>query len=129
MDLHLQLRPTDSTHLEDSSQYQHIVGSLVYLTVTRLDIVHAVHILSQFVCAPTKFSLGIYFVCCNTYVEHPLNVCSMLEIAHSSFMLTRTPLGRVTQQIAAPSQDTVFFLALLLLLGSLRSKQLYPVLV
>ena len=46
MDLHLQLRPTDSTPLEDPSQYQHIVGSLVYLTFTRPDIAHVVHILS-----------------------------------------------------------------------------------
>ena len=46
MDLHLQLRPTDGTPIEDPSQYHYIVGSLVYLTVTRPDIAHAVHILS-----------------------------------------------------------------------------------
>jgi hypothetical protein len=46
MDLHLQLRHTDGTPLEDPSRYQHIVGSLVYLIVTRPDIAHAVHILS-----------------------------------------------------------------------------------
>jgi hypothetical protein len=34
------------------------VGSLVYLTVTRPDIAHAVHILSQFVCAPTSVHFG-----------------------------------------------------------------------
>ena len=58
MDLHLQLRPTDGTPLEDPSQYRHIVGSLVYLTVTRPDIAHAVHILSQFVSAPTSIHFG-----------------------------------------------------------------------
>jgi hypothetical protein len=58
MDLHLQLRPTDGTPLLDPSRYRHLVGSLVYLTVTRLDIAHAVHILSQFVSAPTSIHFG-----------------------------------------------------------------------
>ena len=58
MDLHLQLRPNDGTPLADPSRYRHIVGSLVYLTVTRPDIAHAVHILSQFVGAPTSVHFG-----------------------------------------------------------------------
>jgi hypothetical protein len=58
MDLHLSLRPTDGTPLEDPSRYIHLVGSLVYLTVTRPDIAHAVQILSQFVSAPTSVHYG-----------------------------------------------------------------------
>ncbi|WVZ89749.1 LOW QUALITY PROTEIN: hypothetical protein U9M48_036114 [Paspalum notatum var. saurae] len=58
MDLHLQFRPIDGSPLEDPSRYRHIVGSLVYLTVTRPDIAHAVHILSQFVSAPTSVHYG-----------------------------------------------------------------------
>ena len=54
MELHLKLRPTDGTLLEDPSRYRHIVGSLVYLAVTRPDIAHSVHVLSQFVSAPTS---------------------------------------------------------------------------
>ena len=54
MELQLQLRSTDGIPLKDPSRYRHLVGSLVYLTVTRPDISHAVHILSQFVCAPTS---------------------------------------------------------------------------
>nr|CCI55442.1 PH01B031C15.25 [Phyllostachys edulis] len=50
--LHLQLHPTDGTLLEDPSRYRHIVGSLVYLAVTRPDIAHSVHVLSQFVSVP-----------------------------------------------------------------------------
>jgi hypothetical protein len=58
MDLHLQLRPTDGIPLPDPSRYRHLVGSLVYLTVTRPDIAHAVHILSQFVSARTSVHFG-----------------------------------------------------------------------
>jgi hypothetical protein len=38
----------------NSTHYHHIVGSLVYLGVTRPDISHFVHFLSQFVSAPTQ---------------------------------------------------------------------------
>jgi len=58
MELNLKLRPSDGKPLEDPSRYRHIVGSLVYLTVTRPDIAHAVHILSQFVSAPTSVHYG-----------------------------------------------------------------------
>ena len=40
------------------SQYRHLVGSLVYLAVTRPDISHAVHILRLFVGAPTSVHYG-----------------------------------------------------------------------
>jgi hypothetical protein len=38
--------------------YRTIVGSLVYLTITRPDIAHAVHVVSQFVTAPTTVHWG-----------------------------------------------------------------------
>jgi hypothetical protein len=46
MEPQLQLRSTDGIPLEDSSRYRHLVGSLVYLTVTRPYIAHAIHILT-----------------------------------------------------------------------------------
>lgn len=54
MELHVHLRSSDGVLLDDPSRYRHIVGSLVYLTVTRPDIAHVVHVLSQFVSAPTS---------------------------------------------------------------------------
>ena len=54
MELGVQLRATNGEPLADPTRYLHLVGSLVYLGITRPDISHAVHILSQFVSAPTQ---------------------------------------------------------------------------
>ncbi|CAM8902534.1 unnamed protein product [Rhodiola kirilowii] len=54
MELNVHLRPTNGEPLEDPTCYRHLVGSLVYLDVTRPDICYPVHILSQFVSSPTQ---------------------------------------------------------------------------
>jgi hypothetical protein len=96
MDLHLQLRPSDGTPLADPSRYCHIVGSLVYLTVTRPDIAHAVHILSQFVSTRTLVHhYGHCFESYATYEEHPLGVFFMLKTVHFSFMFILMQHGQV----------------------------------
>jgi hypothetical protein len=61
MKLNVHLTPTDDEPLEDSIHYRHIVGSLVYLGVTRPDISYSVHILSQFVYAPTQIHYSHLF--------------------------------------------------------------------
>ena len=54
MELGVNLCATDGESLADPTRYRHLVGSLVYLGITRPDISHVVHILSQFVSAPTQ---------------------------------------------------------------------------
>ncbi|XP_047328433.1 uncharacterized mitochondrial protein AtMg00810-like [Impatiens glandulifera] len=53
------LAATDGTPLSDETLYRQLVGSLIYLTVTRPNIAYDVHIVSQFMSSPrtTHFSV------------------------------------------------------------------------
>ena len=52
---------TDGTPLNDDTLYRQLVGSLIHLTVTRPDIAHVIHIVSQFMATPrtTHFAVVI----------------------------------------------------------------------
>jgi len=43
---------TDGSSLPDATLYRQLVGSLIYLTVTRSNIAHVVHVVSQFLATP-----------------------------------------------------------------------------
>ncbi|XP_073026812.1 uncharacterized mitochondrial protein AtMg00240-like [Primulina eburnea] len=51
------LNTTDGQPLEDISQYRRLIGRLIYLTLSRPDIVFAVHKISQFVSKPRTLHL------------------------------------------------------------------------
>ncbi|KAL9455249.1 hypothetical protein AB3S75_010624 [Citrus x aurantiifolia] len=52
MEQQLRLSSTDGDPLSNPSSYRRLVGRLIYLTVTRPDIVFAVHVLSRFMHEP-----------------------------------------------------------------------------
>ncbi|XP_022866790.1 uncharacterized protein LOC111386558 [Olea europaea var. sylvestris] len=47
----IKLRPTDGELLPDATRYRQLVGSLIYLTITRPNNSYAVHLVSQFMSA------------------------------------------------------------------------------
>jgi hypothetical protein len=52
LETNVKLRATDGELLYDATLYRQLVGSLIYLTVTRPDLAYAVHLVSQFMTAP-----------------------------------------------------------------------------
>ena len=54
MDACLQFWDTLSPLLEDSNHYRRLLGKLIYLNVTHLDIVYTVSVLSQFMQEPRQ---------------------------------------------------------------------------
>ncbi|XP_057248849.1 uncharacterized mitochondrial protein AtMg00810-like [Beta vulgaris subsp. vulgaris] len=53
MDTHVKLLTSSGDILPNPELYQRLIGKLIYLTITRPDIAYTVHVLSQFMHAPT----------------------------------------------------------------------------
>ena len=52
MEYNAKLTPLDGESISDATRYRQLVGSLIYLTVTRPDISHAMGMVSKFIDAP-----------------------------------------------------------------------------
>ena len=54
LEQNVKLSSEEGELLEDVTAYKRIVGSLIYMTITRLDLSYAVGLVSQFMQAPRK---------------------------------------------------------------------------
>ncbi|KAL4580545.1 hypothetical protein LXL04_016743 [Taraxacum kok-saghyz] len=50
---------TNDTYLDNITDFQKLIGKLIYLTITRPDISYSVQVLSQFMHKPTKYHLNV----------------------------------------------------------------------
>jgi hypothetical protein len=100
MELNVQLHASDGDLLPNPTHYHHLVGSLVYLDVTRPDISYPVHILSQFVSAPTTVHYS-HLLCVLRYLRGTITrrlffpCSSSLQLqAYSDAMWASDPMDR-----------------------------------
>jgi hypothetical protein len=61
LETNVKLLATDGEPLSDATLYRQLVGSLIYLTVTRPDIAYVVHLVSQFMSAPRSTHYAVVF--------------------------------------------------------------------
>ena len=119
MEVNLSLRASDGDPLSDPTCYRHLVGSLVYLVVTRPDISYSVHILSKFVSAPTRIHYS-HLLCVLRYLRGTISLS--LFFPRSSSRPTPMLRGLVILWIAVHCLLTVFFLVVLSLPGRRRRR-------
>ena len=62
-ELNVKINKDDGSLLEDPTIFRWLVGSLLYLTMIRLDISHALHTVSKYVSNPHKIASS----CCRSY--------------------------------------------------------------
>ena len=122
----LKLTNEEGTLLLDPSPYRHLVGHLIYLTITRLDIVYSVNILSQFMHQPRQshYDAAIRVL---HYIKSSIGkgIFSLL-IMTSKFMVIQIQIGQATPSLVNPPPTILLHSTIVLSHGEPRSNTLFP---
>ena len=114
MEQNAKLRANIGEVLEDPTMYRKIVGSLIYATLTRPNMLHDVGVLSQFMQVPKKPHLDAARRVLH-YAKSMLNFGLFVHMeCMSKYWVTLMLIGQVCHMIGGPLVDT--FLALVLAL-------------
>ena len=97
----------DGEPISDSTRYCQLVGSLIYLTVTRPDISHAMGMVSKFMDAPRFVHYAAVLRILRYVKAHFIMVYITPFYLLSSFMLIQTLTRQVIRLIDALSQVSV----------------------
>ena len=104
LEYNAKLTPLDGEPISGATRYRQLVGSLIYLTVTRPNISHAVGMVSKFMDAPCSIHYAAILRILHMSKAHFIMVCITLLDLPSSFMLIQILTGQVIRLIDALSQ-------------------------
>ena len=122
LEYNAKLTPLDGEPISNATRYHRLIGSLIYLTITRLDISHVVGMVSKFMDAPHSVHYTAALRISDMSRAHFIMVFITPLDLLSSFMLIQMRTGQVIRLIDALSQVSISCWVLLLSRGVARSK-------
>jgi len=123
LEQNVKLSANEGELVEDTTMYKRIVGSLIYLTITRPDLSYVVGVVSQFMQTPQKPHLDAVRRILR-YIKHTLQ-CGIFYEPRASYkyMDTRMLIGLAMFQIENQPVVSCFLLEVVLLVGAIRNNQ------
>lgn len=106
--MNAKLAISDGTFLPGPTQYRLVVGSLVYLTITRLDIAFAVHAVNRFVTTPNPIHWQPLCVPFVIFITQQQN--AILSSSNSLTFIAYSNSDRPATFMKNPLQDIVYSL-------------------
>jgi hypothetical protein len=109
--------------VEDTTMYRRIVGSLIYMTITRPDLSYAVGVVNQFMQTPRKPHLDAVKRILK-YIKHTLQ-CGIFYEVRSQLQVHgyKDAIGLAMFQIEDQLMVSCFLLEVLLLVRAVRNNQ------